>query len=75
MDAATRIQPAPVPNESTSIAYLVIQDIEARVQEGIKRYGIPLQANNGRDALVDAYQEAIDLAMYLKQAIEERDNG
>jgi len=27
---------------------------------------------NGRDALQDAYEEALDLACYLKQAIEER---
>lgn len=33
----------------------------------------PLEpAHNGRDALVDAYQEALDLTMYLRQAIEER---
>ena len=41
---------------------------------GIVRYGTPLQAHNGRDALVDAYQEALDLAVYLRQAIYERDN-
>lgn len=32
----------------------------------------PLQAHNGRDPLVDAYQEALDLVVYLRQAIEER---
>ena len=31
------------------------------------------KAFNGRDALLDAYEEAIDLCMYLKQAIVERD--
>ena len=35
-------------------------------------HGTPLQAHNGRDPLVDAYQEALDLAVYLRQAIEER---
>jgi hypothetical protein len=30
--------------------------------------------NNGRDSLMDAYQEALDLVMYLRQAIEERNN-
>lgn len=39
---------------------------------GRARYGTPLQAGNGRDALVDAYQEALDLCVYLRQAIEER---
>lgn len=39
---------------------------------GIERYGTPLQAHNGRDALRDAYEEALDLANYLRQAMEER---
>lgn len=32
-----------------------------------------LQAFNGRDVLRDAYEEALDLATYLRQCIEERD--
>ena len=47
--------------------------MEERRQVGIERYGTPLQPNNGRDALVDAYQEALDLACYLRQSIAERD--
>jgi hypothetical protein len=50
-------------------------DIEARVAKGTKEYGEPLTSHNGRDALWDAYEEALDLAMYLRQAIEERDIG
>ena len=38
---------------------------------GIEKYGTVLQPNNGRNALVDAYQEALDLAVYLRQRIEE----
>jgi hypothetical protein len=33
---------------------------------------MPLRAHNGRDALVDAYQEALDLCVYLRQVIQER---
>ena len=51
---------------------LLIQDINERVKFGQSKYGTPLQSNNGRDALVDAYQEAIDLCLYLRQLIEER---
>jgi hypothetical protein len=51
----------------------VIADMHERDQVGRERYGTPLQAHNGRDALVDAYQEALDLVVYLRQAIEERD--
>lgn len=56
----------------TAIWDLVIDDMKARDQLGRERYGTPLQAHNGRDALTDAYQEALDLAVYLRQAIEER---
>lgn len=64
-------QPPPEPGQG-DIWKLVIADMKERRETGISRYGTPLQANNGRDALVDAYQEALDLAVYLRQAIEER---
>jgi hypothetical protein len=66
-------QPAPIPNGRPSIQGLVRADLERREQVGVERYGTPLQAHNGRDALRDAYEEALDLACYLRQAIEERD--
>ena len=34
-------------------------------------YGEPLTTGNGRDALRDAYEEALDLCLYLRQALEE----
>ena len=52
---------------------LFLKDLEERYQEGVRRYGVPLQPFNGRDALQDAYEEAMDLALYLRQAIYERD--
>jgi hypothetical protein len=66
-------QPLPDKNDLPFVQDAVIADIEARKAVGIERYGTPLQAFNGRDALQDAYEEAIDLAMYLKQCIIERD--
>jgi hypothetical protein len=57
----------------TDIMPLVIEDLKKRTEKGIKEYGEPLKANNGRDALWDAYEEALDLVQYLRQAIEERD--
>lgn len=65
-------QPSPTPNASRPVWDLVIEDMRARDQTGRQRYGTPLQTNNGRDALTDAYQEALDLAVYLRQEIEER---
>jgi hypothetical protein len=67
-------QPAPITNSLPAVWDLVIADMQARDQVGRERYGTPLQPFNGRDALVDAYQEALDLAVYLRQAIAERDS-
>jgi hypothetical protein len=54
------------------VAAQVLEDIRARVSAGEKKYGTRLMTHNGRDALMDAYQEAIDLVMYLCQVIMER---
>src|SRR5690554_990645 len=53
------------------IGKLVLHDIEKRIEKGIDTYGEPLKAHNGRNAMVDAYEEALDLAIYLRQVIEE----
>lgn len=68
-------QPPPRPNLLPSVWSLVIGDMAARDKTGVAKYGVPLQPHNGRDALVDAYQEALDLCVYLRQAIYERDGG
>lgn len=54
------------------VAAGLLADIQERQQVGLERYGTPLQTHNGRDALTDAYQEALDLVVYLKQAILEK---
>lgn len=46
-------------------------DMHARDEFGRAKHGTPLQAHNGRRPLVDAYQEALDLVVYLKQGEEE----
>lgn len=65
-------EPPPTHNDGIPIWDLVIADMHERDKVGRQRYGTPLQTNNGRDALVDAYQEALDLVVYLRQLIEER---
>ena len=67
------MQPAPKPNDTQPIHEQVIEDIKRRAEVGKQNYGTYLQANNGRDSLLDAYEEAQDKALYLKQAILERD--
>ena len=66
-------QPSPVANDRAAVWPLVIMDMANRDQVGRDRYGVPLQPHNGRDALRDAYEEALDLCAYLRQAIMERD--
>lgn len=64
--------PAPIPNDSPAIWDLVVADMIERNKVGTEKYGTPLQAGNGRDSLVDAYQECLDLIVYLRTEIEER---
>lgn len=66
------VEPAPTPNDGPSMHDLVIEDMAKRKEFGLAKYGTLLQAGNGRDALMDAYEEVLDLAVYLRQAIEER---
>lgn len=71
-DAAKR-EPMPTPG-TVDVLPLVIEDLRARDRIGTKKYGTTLQANNGRDAMVDAYQEALDLCMYLRRLSRGRPN-
>ena len=64
-------QPLPTVNDAPDIQSAVIADIAARRQVGIGRYGTALQPGNGRNALLDAYEETLDLACYLKQRLVE----
>lgn len=65
-------EPPPITNDSRPIWELVIEDMRERDEQGRVKYGTPLQAFNGRRPEVDAYQEVLDLAVYLRQLIEER---
>lgn len=83
-EAAVLNQGIPEKGTGPAIINLVLDDLKEldwedtiktsfikRAAKGEMFYGYPLQANNGRDALSDAYQEAIDLCLYLKQVSEE----
>lgn len=61
------------PKKHKPVVAQVMVDLMERMELGIKTYGEALRPNNGRDALQDAYEEALDLACYLKQAMIERD--
>lgn len=66
-------EPISIPNDNPAIWDLVAIDMKGRDSIGLKKYNTRLQGFNGRDALKDAYQEALDLAVYLRQALYERD--
>jgi predicted nucleic acid-binding Zn ribbon protein len=66
-------EPPPQPNHGPDVWRLVMADMEERRRTGIEKYNTPLQPFNGRKPLVDAYQECLDMAVYLRQAIEETD--
>lgn len=53
----------------------VCRDIAERQRRGIAKYGTTVTENPLalRDWLQHAYEEALDLAVYLKRAIEEID--
>lgn len=65
-------QPKPIPNGYPATWSLVVKDMTERNKVGIQRYGTPLQPFNGRNSLQDAYEEVLDLCVYLKNAIEEQ---
>lgn len=67
-------QPLPVVNDHPDIQSQVIADLEQRRLVGIDRYGTALQPHNGRDVLRDIYEELLDAACYVKQAMVERDH-
>jgi len=52
---------------------LVRADIDFRDRVGTKTYKRPLTPFNGKDALWEAYEEALDLVVYLRQFIYEQD--
>lgn len=66
-------EPAPTKNQFPAVWDLVYADIIERDKKGEEKYSTRLQAFNGRRTLKDAYQEALDLVVYLRQAIFEKD--
>ncbi|MDD5650438.1 MAG: hypothetical protein PHF86_08500 [Candidatus Nanoarchaeia archaeon] len=69
-------EPDPIKTEkSIKVLDLVEKDLKDRAEQGNKKYDTYLLTHNGRNSLMDAYQEALDLVMYLRQAIYEKENG
>ena len=88
-EQAAKVQPSPTASkDSVDVAVEaakdlrdmgldnIAEDIEARILLGEKKYGRRLQSHNGRDAWLDAYQEALDCINYGRQVqVEGLDDG
>ena len=82
MNDPNTYEPDPIPNkhkavwpqvladlkEKIGIPPTLLEDMRSRDQFGLKKYGTQLQPFNGRNPIRDAYQEALDLCVYTKQA-------
>ena len=67
---ASESEPEPT-GDGQIVLYQVMKDLIDRAEIGKEKYGTYLKTDNGRSALMDAYQEALDLCMYLKQTLME----
>ncbi len=61
-----------IPESELKSVLGVIEELEARRAHGFKKYGVLLQANNGRNAVRDALDEALDMVVYIRQIVTER---
>jgi hypothetical protein len=64
-------QPSPIKSGGDIVADLVISDMHARKKFGYEKYGTYLRTENGRNGLVDIYQELQDACIYIRAEIEE----
>ena len=62
-------QNPPPNNIGEEIVPMVIADLEGRKALGEKKYKEVLRVENGRDALLDLYQELLDAVIYIRQRI------
>lgn len=83
-DDLNRPQPPPAAGTGPAIWDILViadgnfdADLVAVMRErdavGAAKYGTRLYANNGRDMLTDAFQEALDLLVYLRGDLAQRD--
>lgn len=69
-------QPLPKANNPHPAVHdLLVADIQARDKYGQGKYGQRLRPFNGRNSLRDAYEEVIDLAVYLRVLIYENEHA
>lgn len=65
-------QPLPARGQ-VDVTEALIAHLRERQAKGIEKYGRPLETFNGRDMLLDAFQESLDQSQYLLGKILEGD--
>lgn len=63
---SNREQDAPKPNMNPAVWGLVLLDMADRDLKGAEKYGTRLQPHNGRDFLLDLYEELLDAVVYAR---------
>lgn len=71
MNPLIKPQPKGIKTDQPPVVDYVIHDLLDRKEFGIKKYGVYLTAFNGRNSLIDLYQELLDAAIYVRQKINE----
>ena len=59
------------PRKQENITDLVIKDLRGRERLGQAKYGRPLLPHDGRDSLLDLYEELLDAVQYIKKYMME----
>jgi hypothetical protein len=52
-----------------NITWEVMEDLTQRAKRGVEKYNTTLNENNHQNMLQHAYEEALDLAQYLKKEV------
>lgn len=55
------------------IETVLLPAMQQRHDHGVEKYGQPVRRFNGRDALIDLFQELLDALVYTQQEISERE--
>lgn len=66
------MQNQPIPGSGVPTHDLVSSDFSKRRAFGISKYGVDHQHDNGRDHLLDLYEELMDAVIYARAEIEKR---
>lgn len=64
-------QPAPQPG-GYPVQAVLIEALKQRMAFGFKKYGRPLETHNGRDPLLDMWEEMLDMVSYFTQFVLEQ---